>query len=215
MTTNNTAGNTTAIAENEPQSDYVAATTTAEETDPGADAGVGAATMMSPTSTTYNSRPRTSQLFMGVCDMRTAVVALDVLHIVYSLLVALILAIMLLCQGNSLFLFRNLLAILTGGLITASVSGLGLWSAMQWHTTGLWCATVLFGVIFVWRCLVLEWIDMMVTALLLYPHIVLLVEIRSGVLSETTFTQEEYILPGGRDFVDMAHDYLSPQNSMV
>ena len=143
MTTNNTAENTTAIAENEPKLDYVAATTTAEAgTGSGGD---GAATMMSATSTTYNNRPRTSKLFLGVCDMRTAVVALDVLHIVYSLAVALILAIMLpppnrtersRYQGNSLFLFRNLMAIITGGLITASVSGLGLWSAMQWHTTG-------------------------------------------------------------------------------
>jgi len=204
MTTNNIE---TVVAP--PSSDYVAAhDTNNKQSDPpgSATGGMG--------SNNQTGIPRKSKLFFNICDMRTAVVALNVLNVVFTVLVTVILATVFAIQAGP-YGIQNILTVLGAGLITAGASAVGLWSAMNWKTNGVLAASVVFALVFVWRCLHLEWIDIFVTALLLYPHIVLTQEMKAGVLSPETYAVEEYVAEGGRDFVGMAHDYISPQNSMV
>ena len=146
--------------------------------------------------------------------MRTAAVSLNILNIIFTIVVAVVLSILFAVQSGPVGL-RDVLFVLLGALVMAGVSGLGLWSAMNWNLTGVLATAILFGAILIWRIINLEWVDIAVTALLLYPHVVLYIEMKSGVLTPETYDQEEYIAEGGRDFVDMAHEYISPQNSMA
>jgi hypothetical protein len=157
---------------------------------------------------------RRSQLFFQICDMRTATVALNLLNVIFTVMVALILSLMYIIQGGP-FVWQNIGTVLSGGFISAGASALGLWSAMNWHIHGITVTTILFVLILIWRLIKLEWIDILITCLLLYPHVVLTMEMKSGILSSQTFSEEEYVAESGRDFVEMAHDYISPQNSMA
>mmetsp|Transcript_41739 Transcript_41739/g.46587 ORF Transcript_41739/g.46587 Transcript_41739/m.46587 type:complete len:213 (+) Transcript_41739:198-836(+) len=212
MTTNNSE---TAAP---PSSDYVAAhEVTKENVDTSADppvSPINTATSGGANMNNYTGIPRKSRLFLKLCDMRTAVVTLNILNIVFTVLVTCILATVFAIQAGP-YGVQNILTVLGAGLITAGASAVGLWSAMNWKTNGVLAASVVFAIVFVWRCIKLEWIDILVTALLLYPHVVLTKEMKSGVLSPETYEVEEYVAEGGRDFVGMAHDYISPQNSMV
>jgi hypothetical protein len=38
-------------------------------------------------------------------------------------------------------------------------------------------------------------------------------EMRAGIMTPETFDEEEYVTEGGRDFVEMAHQYISPAHS--
>jgi len=165
-------------------------------------------------STTYSNTNRKSKLFFKICDMRTAAVALNILNIVFTVLVACILTTVFAVQGGP-FVLQNIVTVLCAGIVTAGASAVGLWSAMNWKTNGVMAASIVFALILIWRIIKLEWIDIVVTALILYPHVVLTMEMKSGVLSPENYDEEEYVAEGGRDFVGMAHDYISPQNSMV
>jgi hypothetical protein len=156
---------------------------------------------------------RKSRLFFGICDMRTAAVALDVLNICFTAVVAVVLILMFVIQGGP-FVMRNIFLVIGGGLLTAGVSGIGLLAAMNWHLVGMGLATVGFAALLVVRIIHLEYVDIVVTALLLFPHAMLTMEMQSGILTKETFEKEEYIVEGGREIVEMAHGYISPNVSM-
>lgn len=156
---------------------------------------------------------RKSRLFFGICDMRTAAVALNILNICFTALVAAILTLMFLIQGGP-FVMRNILYTIGGSVLTAGISGIGLAAAMNWHLIGMCVATVGFVALLAIRIIHLEYMDIVVTALLLYPHVMLTVEMKTGVLTKETFEKEEYIVESGRDFVEMAHGYISPDASL-
>lgn len=155
---------------------------------------------------------RQSSLFFGICDMRTATVALDVLNVCFTGVVAIVLSLMFLVQGGP-FVMSNIMGAVGGGLMTAGVSVIGLVAAMTWHLAGMYCASVGFVALLVYRIVNMDYVDIVVTALLLYPHVMLSVEMRSGILSKDTYDKEEYIVEAGRDFVEMAHGYISPDDS--
>ena len=157
---------------------------------------------------------RKSKLFLKMCDMRTATVALNLLNIIFTVMVAVILTSVYIFQGGP-FVGQNVGTVLGGGFTSAGASALGLWSAMNWHIHGITAASVLFAVILIWRLIKLDWIDILITCLLLYPHVVLTMEMKSGILSPQTYSEEEYVAESGRDFVEMAQDYISPQNSLA
>jgi hypothetical protein len=101
---------------------------------------------------------------------------------------------------------------LASGILSAGISAIGLWGAMNWNLNALYAATIGFGLIFIWRMVHLDWVDIVVSLLLLYPHVVLTMEMRAGVMTPETYNREEYLTDSGRDFVEMAHNYLSPKN---
>jgi hypothetical protein len=143
--------------------------------------------------------------------MRTATVALDVLNIGFTVVVVLVLSLMYLLQGGP-FVFQNIMGAIGAGIVTASVSAVGLWASMNWQLKGLYAATAGFFSVLIWRLVHLDWVDIIVNALLLYPHFFLTMEMRAGIMTPETFDQEEYLTEGGRDFVEMAHQYISPKN---
>jgi hypothetical protein len=173
-----------------------------------------------PSSTNYHvqtdfssssSPSRRSQLFFGICDMRTACVALDVLNIGFTVIVVVVLTILFLVQGGP-FVLANIVGTLISGIITAGISAVGLWGAMNWNMMALYAASIGFFFVFIWRAIHLDWVDIVVSLLLLYPHSMLSMEMRAGIMSPETFDREEYLTDSGRDFVEMAHNYISPKN---
>jgi hypothetical protein len=154
-----------------------------------------------------------SKLFLGICDMHTATVALDVLNIGFTSVMVILLTLIYLIEGGP-FVIHNIMHTICGGLTSAGLSGIGLYSAIDWNLKGLYFVTGGFIVLLLFRLITLDWVDILLTSLLLYPHIMFVMEIRSGSMTEDTFPQEEYLSEAGQDFVEMAHNYISPNNSM-
>ncbi|KAG7351564.1 hypothetical protein IV203_010924 [Nitzschia inconspicua] len=167
-----------------------------------------------PSSSSSPSSPkqqRRSRLFFGVCDMRTATVALNLLNIVFTAVVVVVLSLMFLLQGGP-FVGKNIFHTVMTGFLTAGISAVGLYGAMNWNLNALYVSILGFVTIFVWRFVHLDWIDIIVTAVLLYPHSMLTLEMRAGILTPETFDREEYLTESGRDLVEMAHQYISPKH---
>ena len=152
---------------------------------------------------------RKSQLFFGLCDMRTAVVALTIINIIFTVIVALILLSMY-AFDNGPYKSNAIASVVGWGVLVMATSGLGLYSAMNWRLDGMYVATAVFALIFIIRIVKKDFIDVVVTAFLLYPHVVLTLEMRAGIMTPETFEDEEFVAEGGRDLVEMAHHYISP-----
>ena len=165
-------------------------------------------------SAAYVNPNRKSKLFFKICDMRTATVALNILNIVFTVVVALLLSLMFAFESGP-YKLQTISSVIGGALLVAGASGLGLYSAMKWRLDGMMATVAIFGLILLWRIFKLEWVDVLVTGLLLYPHVVFTLEMRTGVMTPETFDEEEFVTEGGRDFVEMANNYVSPQNSMA
>jgi len=76
-------------------------------------------------------------------------------------------------------------------------------------------STVALVAVLLVRILRFDLVDAAVGAVLLYPHVVFTSEMWSGVMTPETFAGEEFVAEGGRDFVEMANNYVSPVNSFV
>mmetsp|Transcript_6196 Transcript_6196/g.15374 ORF Transcript_6196/g.15374 Transcript_6196/m.15374 type:complete len:183 (+) Transcript_6196:195-743(+) len=163
---------------------------------------------------TYTNRNRRSKLFFGICDMRTATVVVNILNIIFTLVVGLIMTIMFAFE-NGPYKGNHILSIILEAVGVSAISALGLYSAMNWRLNGMIVSTVAFVAILAFHLIKFEWIDFLVTALILYPQIVFTMEMRSGVMSPETFETEEYVAEGGRDFVEMANHYISPNSTML
>lgn len=163
-------------------------------------------------SPTNNNRK--SQTFLTLCDMRTATVVLNILNIFFTLVVAIVLTLLYAFERGP-YKLQHIFQTLFGAFCVAGISSIGLYSAMNWRLEGMMAATAAFGLVFVMRLIKLEFIDVLITGLIFYVHVVFTMEMRSGVMTPETFEEEEYVAEGGRDFVEMAHSYVSTQNSMV
>lgn len=155
-----------------------------------------------------------SKLFFGLCDMRTATVALNIINIVFTVIVALILVFMY-AFDNGPYRLQAVSSVLFGAIAVTCVSGLGLYSAMNWRLDGMYATTIAFALILLVRIIKIDFIDALVTGILLYPHVIFTMEMRSGIMTPETFDDEEYVTEGGRDFVEMAHTYISPNETMA
>eukprot|EP00531_Pseudo-nitzschia_arenysensis_P013540 CAMPEP_0116144450 /NCGR_PEP_ID=MMETSP0329-20121206/16012_1 /TAXON_ID=697910 /ORGANISM="Pseudo-nitzschia arenysensis, Strain B593" /LENGTH=185 /DNA_ID=CAMNT_0003639881 /DNA_START=66 /DNA_END=623 /DNA_ORIENTATION=+ len=162
---------------------------------------------------TFNPN-RKSKLFFGLCDMRTAVVALDLINIVFTVIVAIILTTMYALDSGP-YKSSAISSVLLSSAFVTVTSMVGLYSSMNWRFDGMIGTCVAFSLVLVLRIWHMDFIDVIVTAVLLYPHVVLTMEMHSGVMSPETFDDEEFVAEGGRDFVEMAHTYISPANTAV
>ncbi len=162
---------------------------------------------------TFNPN-RKSKLFFGLSDMRTAVVALNLINIVFTVIVGIILSTMYALDSGPYKSSAITSVLLSSAFVTAT-SMVGLYSSMNWRFDGMIATCVAFSLVLVLRIWHMDFIDVIVTGLLLYPHIVLTMEMHSGVMSPETFDDEEFVAEGGRDFVEMAHQYISPANTAV
>ena len=160
----------------------------------------------------YNPN-RKSKLFFGLCDMRTAVVALNIINIVFTVIVAIILTSMY-AFDNGPYKNSAISSVVAWAVLVTAFSSLGLYSSMNWRLDGMYMTTVAFGVVLVMKIIHLAFVDILVTGFLLYPHIVLAMEMKAGIMTPETFEDEEFVAEGGRDLVEMAHQYISPTSSI-
>jgi len=161
----------------------------------------------------YNPN-RKSKLFFGLCDMRTATVTLNIINLIFTVIVAIILTFMY-AFDNGPYRLQSILSVFFNAVVVCAVSGLGLYSAMTWRLDGMMVATGAFALILLTRIVHFDFVEVLVTGILLYPHIIFTTEMRSGIMTPETFEGEEFVTEGGRDFVEMAHQYISPLDSMV
>jgi hypothetical protein len=152
---------------------------------------------------------RKSQLFFGLCDMRTATVALNIINVIFTVIVALILITMY-AVDNGPYRINAVGSVIGWALLVSAISGLGLYSAMDWKLNGMYAATAAFGIILIVRICQFDFPDVVVTGFLLYPHVIFTMEMRSGIMTPETFDDEEFVTEGGRDFVEMANFYITP-----
>lgn len=157
---------------------------------------------------------RKSKLFFGLCDMRTATVALNIINIIFTIVVAIILTTMYALDSGP-YKASAISSVLLSSVFVTAISILGLYSSMSWRLDGMMAATGCYFLVLILRIWHVDVIDVIVTGFLLYPHIVLTMDMRSGVMSPETFDDEEYVSEGGRDFVEMAHSYITPQTSTL
>mmetsp|Transcript_9333 Transcript_9333/g.23215 ORF Transcript_9333/g.23215 Transcript_9333/m.23215 type:complete len:186 (+) Transcript_9333:98-655(+) len=162
---------------------------------------------------TFNPN-RKSKLFFGLCDMRTAVVALNLINIVFTVIVGIILTTMYALDSGPYKSSAISTVLLSSAFVTLT-SMVGLYSSMNWRFDGMIATCVAFALVLVLRIWHTDFVDVIVTGLLLYPHVVLTMEMHTGVMSPETFDDEEFVAEGGRDFVEMAHLYISPANTAV
>jgi hypothetical protein len=150
---------------------------------------------------------RRSRLFCGVLDFRTATVVLNVMHIFFAIFLAFVLMIMFLIEGGP-FLFKNIASTFGTAVVAVGISMAGLHGAMNWNLSWLYAACAGWCILIIWRVWTRDWLDLVVAIVLLYPHVMLTHEIRSGVLTIETFEEEEYVADGGKEFVQIAHGYV-------
>lgn len=160
---------------------------------------------------TFNANRRT-KLFFGLCDMRTAVVALNILNVIFTIIVAIVLSTMYaLDQGP--YRTSAITGVFLGAVVVIGLSCLGLYSAMNWRLDGMYATTLGFLAVLIFRIVHVDIIDIIVTALLFYPHVVLTADMKTGTMSPETFDQEEFVTESGRDFVEMANGYIGSASS--
>lgn len=157
---------------------------------------------------------RKSNLFFGLCDMRTATVALNIINILFTVIVTIIMVSMY-AFGSGFSRSEAITSAFVEAIFAMVISGIGLYSAMAWRLDGMYVSIVGLAIILLMRIIKRDYIDLFVTAFLLYPHIIFTMEMRAGVMTPETFDDEEYVTEGGRDFVEMAHQYIGPTLSMV
>eukprot|EP00536_Pseudo-nitzschia_multiseries_P009672 jgi/Psemu1/23950/gm1.23950_g len=149
---------------------------------------------------------RRSQVFFNICDMRTATVIVNILNIVFTVIVTLIMAFMSAFEYGP-YKIQHTLRTILGGVLVSLISFVALYSAMNWREDGMMASTAAYGLVLLVRLIKFEWIDVLVTALILYPHVIFTMEMRNGIMTPDTFENEEYVTETGRDFVEMAHTY--------
>lgn len=150
---------------------------------------------------------RRSRLFCGMCDFRTCTVVLNILHMVFVTFLALTMCLVYTLEGGP-FVWRNLGATVGGAFLGIALSLSGLHAAMHWNLFGLYFVIVGFFIMALWHIWTRDWLDFVLVMVLLYSHILLAYEIRSGLLTVETFEEEEYVMEGGKEFVQIAHGYI-------
>jgi hypothetical protein len=147
---------------------------------------------------------RKSHTFLGICDMRIGTYFVNVMNITLILIGILVAAI-----RGPLF-WKSLWGSFGRGLPGLFLSSVGIYGAHSFELWAMYVATGGFIVAFIIDIILFDWAGLIITAIILYPHCYLTYEIRSGVMTKDTYATEEYVIEGGRDFVDKANAYLSP-----
>jgi hypothetical protein len=150
------------------------------------------------TSSLAERAPRNSTLFFGFCDMRIATVLLNILHVVFTFLLEVV------DTSNWTDQEVPLLAII--GFI---FSGLAMFGALNFNIFAMSAATIGSIALF---CLYVSEIHLFGGAILcvvLYAQIVLIIEMRKGIMTKETYAEQEFIVAEGRQALEKAHSYAT------
>lgn len=100
------------------------------------------------------------------------------------------------------------------GLVGLVLSGIGLYGAGKMELWAMYLASFGFVVALIMDAVLGQWIPgFLVTAIVLFPHVVLTMEIRNGVLTKENYKSHEFVSDTGRGYVDRVHAYIAPYTS--
>jgi hypothetical protein len=137
--------------------------------------------------------PKKGHLLFGkICDMRIAVVFLNILNIIAILFGVIITGIQYKAFSASLYAFAN-------GFLAMSLSIVGALGALNYVLWMVAVATVGFALGFLLDLIGFHFGGILIGGLVLYPHAVLTYEIQTGIMSKETYAREEHIFEN--DFV--------------
>mmetsp|Transcript_51808 Transcript_51808/g.57864 ORF Transcript_51808/g.57864 Transcript_51808/m.57864 type:complete len:214 (-) Transcript_51808:256-897(-) len=163
-----------------------------------------------PTSPTA-TKPATAtapqpMTFCGLCDMRILCLFVNGVNISMILVGVLVTGIV-----DNLF-WKAMGVALAAGLPGLVLSGIGLYGCYAFELWAMYLASGGFLVNLLMDFILVSWSGMVITTLVLLPHLAFTKEIKDGVLTKENYSQQEYLTDYGRDFVDHAHDYIAPVN---
>jgi hypothetical protein len=125
---------------------------------------------------------RQGHLFFGrLCDMRVAVVSMNVFNII------------LLIIGGIVTLVKFGMIGLGAHFPGIVLSGIGIFGAMNFELWAVCLATVGYCVGLLFDLFWLNWIGILIGALIVYPHAVLCYEMKKGIMTKETYKREEYV----------------------
>lgn len=142
--------------------------------------------------------------FLGVCDARIACLFVNGFNISMIVLGVLTVGI-----RDNLF-WKAMGRALEAGLPGLLLSGIGLYGAINFELWAMYLACAGFFVAFLMDCIMMSLVGIVVTLIVLVPHVLLMIEIRNGVLTKDNYHQQEYLNESGRDFVEKASGYFFP-----
>ena len=143
----------------------------------------------------------------GICDMRIGCIFINSFNISMIIVGCLVASI-----RDNMF-WKSIGATFAAGLPGLILSSMGLYGAKTFELWAMYLATGGFLVALIMDAVLLSWIGFFVTAIVVFPHIVLTYEIRNGVLTKDNYVEEEYLHDTGRELVDQAHAYIAPTTS--
>ena len=140
----------------------------------------------------------------GICDMRIGCIFINSFNISMIIIGCLVASI-----RDNMF-WKSMGGTFAAGLPGLLLSSIGLYGAKTFELWAMYLATGGFLVALIMDAVLLSWIGFFVTAIVVFPHIVLTYEIRNGVLTKDNYVEEEYLHDTGRELVDQAHAYIAP-----
>eukprot|EP00531_Pseudo-nitzschia_arenysensis_P016048 CAMPEP_0116143848 /NCGR_PEP_ID=MMETSP0329-20121206/15668_1 /TAXON_ID=697910 /ORGANISM="Pseudo-nitzschia arenysensis, Strain B593" /LENGTH=171 /DNA_ID=CAMNT_0003639193 /DNA_START=38 /DNA_END=553 /DNA_ORIENTATION=- len=146
----------------------------------------------------------TTFLCFGVCDMRLATFFVNAFNVTVIIFGALVMGI-----RDHLF-WKSLGAALLAGLPGLILSGVGIYGAKNFELWAMYLACVGFTVVIAIDAIFWEWVGFAVTAIVLFPHAVLALEMRNGTITEENYADQQYVSPQGMELVNKAHSYIAP-----
>ena len=151
----------------------------------------------------------TTMRFCGVCDMRIATIFVNGFHIALILFGILVMGI-----KDNMF-FKAMGSAFAAGLPGLVLSGVGLYGAKTFDIRAMYLAVAGFAVILLVDAIMWQWVGFIITSIVLFPHTVLTMEMRNGIITKETYHDQQYISPEGMEFVERAHAYIAPSISVT
>lgn len=159
-------------------------------------------------STTFEDAGSTTFLCLGVCDMRIGTMFVNGFNL------AMILVGVLVTGIKSYFFWKAMGAAFAAGIPGLFLSGVGFYGAKNFDLRAMYVATGGFVLALVVDAVSMQWLGFVVTTIVLFPHAVLSFEMRNGFITKENYSNQEYLSPQGKEFVDRIHSqYLAPNDS--
>ena len=146
----------------------------------------------------------TTFLCLGICDMRIATMFVNAFNVSLILVGVLVMGI-----RDNLF-WKAMGSALAAGLPGLLLSGVGFYGAKNFELWAMYLASAGFLLAVIMDAVLMAWVSFIITGIVLFPHAVLTLEMRNGLITEENYSQQEYLSPQGKDFVERAHAYIAP-----
>ena len=146
----------------------------------------------------------TSFLCFGVCDMRIATIFANTFNIAAILVGAVVMGI-----RDHLF-WKTIGAALAAGIPSLIMSGFGLYGSKKFDLWSMYVACFGFAILLLLDAIFWQWGGFVITAVVLFPHAVLALEMKNGILTEDNYADTQYVSPQGMELVNKAHSYIAP-----